>query len=122
MARTTEDKVRGVLGVDANTLSNSEISPFINEANVLVNQRLEGHVADTSLLTLIETRVAAHYSIPILTGESKGKEKASIGQGSAQVKYVGPDKRQSVHWDRAIELDPTGRLDTSIRNATVEKR
>lgn len=104
-ARVTVANVKAITGT-----SREDLSPFIQTANVLVNQHVLGGVGvTTALLFEIELYLAAHFFtvsdergglIRSETGESSDAYGVKPGQGLTMTRFG----------QQAVALDPTGSL------------
>jgi len=102
MPRTDGTKVKGIIETEV-----SDLSPFIDAANLTINEQIP--VADVSddLLEEIETWLAAHY----LTAYDPRTKKEQIGP--VRVTYEGQSGeglKGSRYGRRVLDLDPTGEL------------
>lgn len=117
MARTTVTDVRDELDVDTATLSDADIQTEIDKATILVDTRISAHTSDSTALELVERHVAADYCVPRLTGEIQGQVTTSVERESSAISYE--TQGNSPHWEKAVELDPTGRLYAHHDSPTV---
>lgn len=102
MPRTDSDKVKGIIETEV-----SDLSPFIDAANLTINEQIPTDDVSDELLTQIETWLAAHY----LTAHDPRTKKEQIGP--VRVTYEGQSGeglKGSRYGRRAIDLDPTGEL------------
>ena len=107
MTRVTPHDVAEVLETE---LVEVELSAFIADANMVVDQRCAGHTDDEDALATVETYVAAHLAT---TKEPR------VGSTSHESVDVDLDTDGNRYWHRAVLLDPTGRLATSPHGHTV---
>lgn len=115
MASTSPSEVRETLSVDSATLPDAEIDDEIAAAELLVENRLDGYVTESALKDQIATLVAADILYPRVSGSAKGEELSSIEEGSARVSFANSTADSatgnSAHWQTALKLDYSGRLD-----------
>lgn len=115
MASTSAAEVREALDVSSTELPDAEIQEEIAAAESFVEERLDGHMADGVVKDQIATLVAADILYPRVTGGAKGQEKSSVEEGSARVSFATTSAADAVgdspHWQQAIKLDHTGRLE-----------
>lgn len=111
MARTSVSDIKDIIELD--TLTDSQITAFMNDANQIVDNRLKGHTTDANL-TLIEKWLAAHLCA---MREQRVSEETV---GPITMRYEGDDYGQGLESTRygqtAIQLDPTGRLNVRRRH------
>ena len=103
MPRVTPHDVAEVLDTD---LDSVELSTFVSDANRIVNDRCEPYTGDDNALANVETYLAAHLAT------TKEPEVSSLTHHSTQVSINIDSKR---YWNKAVMLDPTGRLDKPDR-------
>lgn len=75
----------------------------IRQAERIVNRELAEHTNDTESLELTGELIAAAYA----RDDGDGGY-SSVTQGSAQISWNNDDALS--FWDRAVQMDPTGRL------------
>jgi hypothetical protein len=104
MARTTSVAVCKVVDT---SLGDDVIAAFINTANVMVTEYLDGKDLSAALLTEIETYLAAHFVT--LRDRRVSKEQAD-GVSFTYESMIGEGLDSSVYGQTAQALDPTGAL------------
>lgn len=135
---TTPDRVRGELDVTADQLPSEEddsvdekqpLDYQIEAAVELVSKRLDvaGGIDSDGLLGQIATLVAADFAFSTVTGEAKGRKLTAIGDGDANYEFANSSANaatgNSSHWQEAVKLDYTGRLDSDqFASYTPERR
>ena len=103
MARTTAADVIAIM--EENDLTELQVTPFVDSANVMVNQVM-GTTETTDILTEIEKWLAAHM-IAIGKVRQTKTEKA----GTAEVSYTGfwtLGLRSTSYGQMVVALDTTG--------------
>lgn len=103
--RVTEADVRAIIDT---VLTDPEILPYINSANVWVNTVAEPIPLAEEVLFEIERWMSAHMIA--MTQERMAKEE---GAGGAYIKYVGEWGKgldQTPYGQMVIGLDPTGTI------------
>lgn len=125
-ATTTPEKVRGELGVDNTEYPDASLEDDISAAEGFVTSRLGDYITDQGLLNKIATLVAADMVFPRVTGENSGQQISSVEQGSRSVSYANSSADSatgnSPHWQQAVKLDYTGRLETNnvaVRSSAI---
>jgi len=103
MPRVTPHDVAEVLDTD---LDSVELSTFVSDANTIVNKRCEPYTDDEGALADVETYLAAHLAT------TKEPEVSSLTHQNVRVDLDIDSKR---YWNKAVMLDPTGRLDKPDR-------
>jgi len=107
MARTTAVDVKAIIKTK---LTESEVTPYVTSANILVTQALGSSGLSDDVLTEIERWVAAHM-IAVTKTRQATDEKA----GTASVKYsgqYGANLSSTTYGQMALTLDTTGILAT----------
>lgn len=99
MARITPDDVTELLDTD---LEEDSLLAFIEDAHLVVNDRIAPYTDDAERLAAVETYVAAHLAT------SKDPRVQSAAHESAEFEYA--EDQGQTYWHRAIMMDPTGRL------------
>lgn len=116
MADTDPDAVREKLGVSESEYPDMDIMPDIQAAEALVEARVGGLVPQT-LEDRLATLVAADLVFPRVSGEASAEQVSVAEQGERRVEYAISRADRSVgnsaHWQQALKLDYTGRLDTN---------
>lgn len=111
MARTTKSDVKDIIELD--TLTDSEIQAFIDDASQIIDNRLKGHTTDANL-KLVEKWLAAHLC------SMKEKRTSRERVGPITEEYEGGEFGQGLESTRygqmCISLDPTGRLQVVRRH------
>lgn len=99
----SQSDVNDALGSDG-----GESHPFeIKQAQRIVNRELEPYTSDVESLELTGALMAAAYAQDDGNGQL-----SSITQGSAQISYTPESEDALSYWRRAIQMDPTGRLES----------
>lgn len=115
MADTSPDRVRNVLGVSADDYPDTKIQYQIRAAEAFVEARIGDLIPEEELVNQITTLVAADLLYPRVSGEATGNQIARAEQGERSVEYAisRADRAtgNSAHWQDALQLDYTGRLD-----------
>jgi len=114
MGRVTGAEVKEIITTD---LTNSQVEPFINAANLFVTQRLGSKGLSVELLKEIERFVAAHF-ISAQGGRDEGSSGAVVseGAGSANRAYQTLDVSKfgllstTPYGGVAIQLDSSNTL------------
>lgn len=111
MTRTSVDAVRDI--IDVEELDDEELQAFVEDANVVVNDRLDGTGLSTARKTLIEKWLAAHLAAM----KDQRIRKATIGFST--VEYEGASNSDDAlglqatrYGQQAVALDPSGQLDS----------
>lgn len=97
--RITTTDVREIIDVDVDEPS---LQAFIEDAHIVVNNRIAPYTDDRSALAGVETHLAAHIA------SSKDPRVSSASHESVEFEYAGEQGQR--HWHTAIMIDPTGRL------------
>lgn len=97
--RITTADVREVLETD---VPNEDLHAFIEDAHLVVNNRIAPYTDDSNALAAVETYLTAHL---VTTREPRV---ASASHESVSFEYS-TDTGQA-YWHKAILVDPTGRL------------
>lgn len=111
MARTSVSDIKDIIELD--TLTDSQITAFMNDANQIVDNRLDGHTTDANL-KLIEKYLAAFLC-------STREQRVSRERvGPITKEYEGDTDLSGLESNRygqvAVALDPTGRLKAVSRH------
>ncbi len=104
MARVTELEVREIIDT---TLSTGEIDPFINTANLLVNQYLGSSNLSEELLTEIEKYLSAHV---LSVRDQRVKSEKIDVLSFTYTGTFGSGLKNTQYGQMAILLDTTGTL------------
>lgn len=104
MARTTVEEVKNI--AEFNTVTDSELHGFIQDANIIIDDRLKGNASDAKL-TLIEKYLAAHLAsiMEQRVEESEVGDTAFVYEGE-----TGMGLEATKYGQQAKFLDPTNRL------------
>lgn len=104
MARTTVEEVKDI--AEFNKVTDTELHGFIQDANIIIDDRLKGNASDAKL-TLIEKYLAAHLASlkERRVSESEVGDTAFVYEGE-----TGEGLKSTRYGATAIALDPTGRL------------
>jgi len=105
MARTDKDNVKVI--IDTN-ISDSDVTSFIDDANVIVDNRLSGEDVDDDILTMIEKYLTAH-----LISVSRERQATDEKVGDVSVKYSGSFSKfleMTSYGQEVLILDPTGKM------------
>lgn len=106
MPRTDATAVQARFDTD---LSSTDLQPFIEDANAVVDSELADEGLADDLLATIEAYVAAHFAAvrdPRFTDVSGAARDASYEDRGSE----GPGLAATQHGRRAIDLDPTNTL------------
>jgi len=104
MTRTSESEVLQTFDADA---SSGEVSQWIDQATLVVDDVETAASATDKRLKQIETLLAQHFlcaQYPRFTDQSGGARSGSYGEGRSDTAYL----------DRAKRLDPSGLVAESI--------
>ncbi len=115
-ARVNDEEVKVLID------TNRDTSPFIDDANLIVNENLVGKGFSDERLKLIEKYLAAH--LVALTEERGGLTRYKNGDSSEEYQLVkGSGIAQTRYGQQAIMLDTTGTLQNLSRaGGTAEFR
>lgn len=105
MARTTDEKVRAIMDVDATI---TDLSPFIEAANGLVTELCAASSYSDTRLENIETWLAAHFAAsrdPRFQSEGLG-EGVNYNKGQKLGMYL----KNTTYGQNAMLLDTAGNL------------
>ena len=92
-------------------LPDSDISPMIQTASRLYENRIDGESVDADTKDDVVTRLAAHL---IATGPERQVSSATEGDGQVSFEgETGEGLMATTHGQMAVMLDPTGQLDDS---------
>lgn len=111
MARTTDELVRGVCNLSAGV----DTTPFIDDANLLVDAHCTNSGYTEGHLTRIETWLAAHLA---LCAKKLNQQSVQLGMGVGESYAVRVDLglKQTVQGQQAMRFDWAGNL-AAIDNA-----
>jgi len=114
MARVNDSEVKAIIECESD-----DLSPFINGANIFVNNRLKtpGHVTDEITLKEIERWVAAHF-IAIKEGELYGESFGGASENYLKP-MVGKGLESTTFGQQAMVLDPSGMLGKTTGKVTA---
>lgn len=103
MARVTGEEVKGIIDT---TLTADECDPFINSANSIVNNRLNGSTATSTDKYYVELWLSAH----LIYIRDPGRKSETIGDAKDEYNLPGAGKGLdgSPYGQQALLLDPTG--------------
>jgi hypothetical protein len=106
LARVSESDVRDIM--PDSELQDEDVTPFLTGANLIVTQQLGGSGLPDALLAEIERWVAAHF----VSAKDKQVRSESIGgvTQSYQTGNAASGLGTTVYGERALLMDPTGRL------------
>ena len=103
VARVSEAEVKTLID------TNREVSPFIDDAHLIVNETLLARGLTEERLKLIEKYLAAH--LVALTEERGGLVRFKVGDSSEEYQLdKGAGIAQTRYGQQAIDLDTTGTL------------
>lgn len=107
MTRTSVSEVKKIASFPS--LTDSEIEAFIEDANVIVDDRMKGHASDAKL-ALLEKWLSAHLAKirDRRVTESEVGDTAFTYEGEA-----GMGLEATQYGQQAVALDTTGRLEAS---------
>lgn len=115
MVSITAADVRDKLTVDEAAYPDSNLEDEISAAEAFVERRLGGYITEEPLLEQITILVAADFVYPRVTGAAEGKPVSELTQGSRSVSFAVSSAADAIgnspHWQQALRLDYTGRLD-----------
>ena len=97
--RVTPTEVIAIMDTE---LEASDVQPFVDMANALVNEHLVGEGVSESLLGQIEKQLGAHY-----TAAFKDRMPESQKLGDASIKFIGK-------FDMGLDLTPYGQMAKSM--------
>ena len=111
MPLVTEDQVRTLLRENVTDMANSEVTPHITTADLIITEDFASSGLTTARLTQIELYLAAHFAV--LAWERGGLRRVDIG--TSQEEYKGISFREmgfssTRFGQQALALDPTGTL------------
>jgi hypothetical protein len=95
MARTTEAEVLEIMD---NELTESQVTPFLTAANLLITEAFSGASTSTDLLAEIEKWFTAHMLAVTIARTASAEE-----LGEAKVKYTG-------YWGKGLESTSYGQM------------
>lgn len=98
MSRATPADVQEILETQ---LPDEVLQAFLTDASRVVDERCAGHTSDTRALASVETYLAAHFAT------AKEPRVTTASHDGFDLEYEGESHR---YWNRAVLLDPTGRL------------
>lgn len=98
-SRITTQDVREILDTE---VSEESLHAFIEDAHLVVNQRIAPYTDDSNALSAVETYLAAHIAT------SKEPRVQSASHESVSFEYA--EEQGQKYWHNAIMMDPTGRL------------
>ncbi len=104
MARTDAEKVKGILKT---SLSDEEINPYIDTANVIVTQVLSGADLGADLLAEIEKWFTAHL---IALTRQRQAQSVKIGDASETYAKLGVRLNATTYGQTVAMLDTSGLL------------
>lgn len=107
MARIAPKDVSEILQTE---LDVADLSAFIEDAHIVVNRRCKPFTENESALADVETYLAAHLATA---------KEPRVSSTSGAVTQVKLDTDADRYWNRAMLLDPTGRLNTPHRGYSV---
>jgi len=87
-----------------------DLSAFIEDAHIVVNRRCQPFTDDESALADVETYLAAHLATA---------KEPRVSSTSGAVTEVNLDTDADRYWNRAMLLDPTGRLNAPQRGYSI---
>lgn len=111
MARTSVSDIKDIIELD--TLTDSQITAFMNDANQIVDNRLDGHTTDANL-KLIEKWLSAHLCA--MREQRVNRERVGPVTQEYEGGEYGRGLESTRYGQQAIALDPTGRLEAISRH------
>lgn len=115
---TPEELLKVCKELEDNEAPTDEIELHIQSAHTYLYYRLDGRGIDTKLMTLIETYMAAHFAV--LSYPAIERE-ALAGMSMKYFGRVDLGLNATRYGQMAIEMDPTGMLDTDRKQAVIAK-
>jgi hypothetical protein len=102
--RTNPSDVKAIINT---SLTESQVTPYISDANAMVNSVLADEGLSDSLLTTIEKWLAAHF---IAITKSRQPQYKKIGDGAESYPKLGMNMQTTTYGQTAIAFDTSGKL------------